>query len=183
MWDEFFQGVNDNYKLSSPIWLEWLTKNIDDEEKEWRRKHIPKNNRLYEKNKEFIDYWIKKYDNLEWCYPAHKRLEWQTQGKISSIWDGLIQFRASGVRVKPPYCYPTLTASNSVPLVIGKYKRKLTPRECARLQDFPEDFIINKTESQAYKQFGNAVNVKVIKECAKKLFNYKEEITLDNYWS
>lgn len=44
--------------------------------------------------------------------------------------------------------------------------RKLTPRECARLQGFPEDFIIPVSDTQAYKQFGNSVAVPVIKAIA-----------------
>ncbi len=39
--------------------------------------------------------------------------------------------------------------------------RRLTPRECARLQGFPDSFIIPVSDSQAYKQFGNAVTVNV----------------------
>lgn len=39
--------------------------------------------------------------------------------------------------------------------------RRLTPRECARLQGFPESFVIPVSDSQAYKQFGNAVTVDV----------------------
>lgn len=44
----------------------------------------------------------------------------------------------------------------------GKNPRKFTPRECARLQGFPEDFDIVVTHNQAYKQFGNAVTVPVV---------------------
>lgn len=40
--------------------------------------------------------------------------------------------------------------------------RKLTPRECARLQGFPEEFVINASEIQAYKQFGNSVSVNTL---------------------
>lgn len=39
--------------------------------------------------------------------------------------------------------------------------RRLTPRECARLQGFTDDFMIPVSNSQAYKQFGNAVTVNV----------------------
>lgn len=45
--------------------------------------------------------------------------------------------------------------------------RKLTPRECARLQGFPESFIIPVSDAQAYKQFGNSVAVPVIRAIAK----------------
>lgn len=44
--------------------------------------------------------------------------------------------------------------------------RKLTPRECARLQGFPEDFIIPVSDAQAYKQFGNSVAVPVVRAIA-----------------
>jgi len=40
--------------------------------------------------------------------------------------------------------------------------RKLSPRECARIQGFPEDFIINSSVTQAYKQFGNSVSINVL---------------------
>ena len=49
--------------------------------------------------------------------------------------------------------------------------RKLTPRECARLQGFPDDFIIPVSDAQAYKQFGNSVAVPVIREIAKSMIN------------
>lgn len=51
----------------------------------------------------------------------------------------------------------------------GKNPRKVTPREAARLQGFPEDFIIPVSDTQAYKQFGNSVAVPVINAIAKKI--------------
>ncbi len=47
--------------------------------------------------------------------------------------------------------------------------RKLTPRECARLQGFPEEFIIPVSNMQAYKQFGNSVAVPVIRAIAERM--------------
>jgi DNA (cytosine-5)-methyltransferase 1 len=47
--------------------------------------------------------------------------------------------------------------------------RKLTPREAARLQGFPDTFILNPSNVQAYKQFGNAVAVAVVRAIAEKL--------------
>ncbi len=49
--------------------------------------------------------------------------------------------------------------------------RKLTPRECARLQGFPEEFIIPVSDTRAYKQFGNSVAVPVIREIAKNMLD------------
>lgn len=45
--------------------------------------------------------------------------------------------------------------------------RRLTPRECARLQGFAEDFVIPVSDCQAYKQFGNAVTVNVSRAVAE----------------
>ena len=45
--------------------------------------------------------------------------------------------------------------------------RRLTPRECARLQGFDDDFVIPVSNTQAYKQFGNAVTVNVSRAVAK----------------
>jgi DNA (cytosine-5)-methyltransferase 1 len=49
----------------------------------------------------------------------------------------------------------------------GKNPRRLTPRECARLQGFPDDFKIPVSDTQAYKQFGNSVVVPLIEILAK----------------
>lgn len=51
----------------------------------------------------------------------------------------------------------------------GKNPRRLTPRECARLQGFPDSFKIVVSDTQAYRQFGNAVVVPLITEVAKKI--------------
>lgn len=54
----------------------------------------------------------------------------------------------------------------------GKNPRKLTPREAARLQGFPESFVIPVSDVQAYKQFGNAVAVPAIRSVAVQLAPY-----------
>lgn len=59
----------------------------------------------------------------------------------------------------------------------GKNPRRLTPRECARLQGFPESFIIPVSDNQAYKQFGNSVVTPLIQAVGK---NIVKEITKIN---
>lgn len=49
----------------------------------------------------------------------------------------------------------------------NKNPRRLTPRECARLMGFPDDFKIPVSDTQAYRQFGNSVAVPVIREVAR----------------
>lgn len=54
---------------------------------------------------------------------------------------------------------------------LGKNPRMLTPRECARLQGFPECYLIdNVSKAQAYKQFGNSVCVKVVDAVARQIW-------------
>ena len=58
---------------------------------------------------------------------------------------------------------------------LGKRPRKLTPRECARLQGFPENYDLSAvSDVQMYKQFGNSVSVPVIEAVAKQLINTLE---------
>ena len=53
---------------------------------------------------------------------------------------------------------------------LDKNPRKLTPRECARLQGFPEDFIVDEvSQCQIYKQFGNSVCINVVEAVAKQI--------------
>lgn len=58
----------------------------------------------------------------------------------------------------------TLTSSdcNRLGVIQNNQARHITPRECARLQGFPDDFIVNPNDKFAYKQFGNSVSVPVI---------------------
>lgn len=56
----------------------------------------------------------------------------------------------------------------------GKNPRKITPREAARLQGFPEEFLIPVSDTQAYKQFGNSVSVPVIYAIANNILSILE---------
>lgn len=60
----------------------------------------------------------------------------------------------------------------------NKNPRRLTPRECARLQGFPDSFVIPVSDNQAYRQFGNSVVVPLMAEVARLVI---EKLTvLDN---
>jgi len=60
----------------------------------------------------------------------------------------------------------------------GKNPRRLTPRECARLQGFPDDFKIPVSDTQAYKQFGNSVVVPLMENVASLIVKKIEELDL-----
>ena len=62
----------------------------------------------------------------------------------------------------------------------GKNPRKLTPRECARLQGFPDSFAIPVSDTQAYRQFGNSVVVPLMATVAKLIINKINELEISN---
>jgi DNA (cytosine-5)-methyltransferase 1 len=62
----------------------------------------------------------------------------------------------------------------------NKNPRRLTPRECARLQGFPDDFVIPVSDVQAYKQFGNSVVVPLMENVAKLLVAKLDELDLSH---
>ena len=61
----------------------------------------------------------------------------------------------------------------------GKNPRRLTPRECARLQGFPDSFKIPVSDTQAYKQFGNSVVVPLMENVAKLIAAKLEQLDTD----
>lgn len=170
-WDEFYHGI-DVKVIGFPVWSAFFkTETIDSTLPDWKKDFIRKNQDLYKRNKPFIDCWLKKWGDLKDFTPTESKFEWQCGTSISSIWDGVIQIRPSGVRVKKPDVFQALVALVQTP-IIGKYKRKLTVAEAARLQSFPDSFIPDDNKQQAYKQFGNSVNVKVLQEIFKELIKY-----------
>ena len=65
---------------------------------------------------------------------------------------------------------PTMTATSADERILNNYKiRRLTPRECFRLMDFPDTFTWTVSDSQAYKQAGNSIVVRVLEKIIKNL--------------
>lgn len=141
----------------------------------WEKEYIEKNKRIYYKYKKHWDKWLKKNKDKLQAREIYRKLEWQA-GVIrenETIWDHFINPRQSGIRIKKSKYFPTLVAIVQTP-IYGKEKRYLTPRECARLQSFPDSFILNKDDHIAYKQLGNAVNVDVVYTIMNSIINYYE---------
>jgi DNA (cytosine-5)-methyltransferase 1 len=142
----------------------------------WKQEYITKNKDIYEKYKPQWDAWYTKHKDLINKKEIYGKLEWQTGKKKEndSVWNYFIQLRQSGIRVKKNDYFPTLVAIVQTP-IYAKEKRYITPRECARLQGFPDTFIVHTTDNIAYKQFGNAVCVDVVKyvmEIVLKLYDF-----------
>jgi hypothetical protein len=74
---------------------------------------------------------------------------------------------------------PDLKADGILIEQLNKNHRRLTPRECARLQGFPDDFKIVVSDTQAYRQFGNSVAVPVISAIYTQLIKTVNEYQQD----
>jgi DNA (cytosine-5)-methyltransferase 1 len=166
-WDEMVQVFEVGESMSPTILCNEFYNTYSAEEfaalPEWKRDYITKNRPLYAKYKTQWDEWYKKHEVLLKRKEIYAKLEWQSGKKKAgdSIFNQFIQFRQSGIRVKKREYFPTLVAIVQTP-IYAKERRHITPRECARLQSFPDSFILNENDHTAYKQFGNAVNVDVV---------------------
>lgn len=174
LWNEFLQNIIVDKLPGFPVWADRLC-DLDPHEDltkypSWKQNFIHKNNELYLANREFINEWLSRAKHNPLFFGAKAKLEWQAgQTNHPDIWKQIFQLRPSGIRVKVNSYFPALVAIVQTS-IIGSRRRYLTPRECARLQSFPDIFMPDVKQSQAYKQFGNAVNVDIIRYFAKYMF-------------
>jgi DNA (cytosine-5)-methyltransferase 1 len=175
-WDEFVQlyrsRTNGKNPPGFPIWVdEWKQlKNlkIPKGTPGWKENFLRKNAQLYTNHKKELDAWLKRYNNLSHFPPSRRKFEWQAQD-AKSIADTILHFRPSGIRVKKATYVPALVAITQTS-VIGKSKRRLSVREGARLQGFPDWFdFLDQKDSISYMQLGNAVNIGAVYNVFKSL--------------
>ena len=167
-WDEFVKHVKVGETLSPTILMHDAFKTYTEDEfnalATWRKEYMTKNKRILEEYKDFIEPWYAKHKELLSKREIYGKLEWQV-GKVKendSIFNYFMQIRQSGIRVKKERYFPTLVAISQIP-IYGREKRYITPRECARIQSFPDSYKIDVNDRVSYKQFGNSVNVSNVK--------------------
>jgi len=182
VWDEMVKEFDIGEKISPTIMAnefhKYNTYTKEDFKKmvKWRFDYITKNRPLYLKYESLWDNWYECYKDILTKREIYGKLEWQV-GAIKpndSIFNYFIQMRQSGIRVKKAQYFPTLVAISQIP-IYGKEKRYITPRECLRLQSFPENFKLLEQDRHSYKQLGNSVNVHNVKniiESTLKLYEY-----------
>ena len=174
-WDDFvieFRNHNQGLPIPTfPIWADsWVLESeleLDAVIPTWKQNFLKKNSTLYTRNKKWLDVWSKKWGVFGSEFPPSRRkFEWQAQD-AGSLWDCVMHFRPSGVRAKKATYVPALVAITQTSIV-GPLKRRISVREAARLQGFPDWFSFEgQREAQSYKQLGNGVSIGVVWQILK----------------
>ncbi len=151
----------------------------------WKISYIRQNRAFYEKHKDWLDKWIKKIENFD---NSHQKFEWNCGPAAKpNIYDNIVQFRASGIRVKLPTYSPALNlVGTQVPILPWvkipsqclnsdepQHGRYMTVKEAAKLQGMQDlvfcDDSFSLSPTRIFEALGNAVNVTIVKHIANNL--------------
>lgn len=166
---------------------------------EWKIRYIRQNREFWAENSDWLCTWIeyiKDWDN------SHQKLEWNCRGNNDGdLKHKIIQFRASGIRVKLPTFSPALNlVGTQVPILPWielpkecipvysdeeleqygltqddiRFGRYLSTKEAAALQGMGKLKFGHLSRTRIYEALGNAVNVDIVTIIAKKLLGYEQ---------
>lgn len=149
---------------------------------DWKIRYIKQNREFYENNKNWIDTWIDKIQNFQ---NSHMKFEWNCGSDADmTLEDKIIQFRASGIRVKLPTFSPALNlVGTQIPIfpwahvpdsdLKGRY---MTVKEAAKIQGMEELSFENEnyqmSATRSFEALGNAVNVEIVRIIAEDLMDF-----------
>ncbi len=174
-----------------PIYAQTVEK---DKFPDWKIRYIQQNRQFYEENKIWLKQWIPSIEDWD---NSHQKLEWNCGGEDDGkIFTKIVQFRASGIRVKLPTYSPALNlVGTQIPIIpwvklpkskvkdyanedLTKYGltrkdvqfgRYLSIREAAKLQGMESLNFNGLAPTRIYEALGNAVNTQVVEMIASSL--------------
>ncbi|MGC0144053.1 DNA cytosine methyltransferase [Pseudactinotalea sp. Z1732] len=162
VWDEFVQIMRPRVATlpGFPIWADAFLPEpqITQGTPLWKANFLRKNAEFYRSHQRVLDGWLQRHQHLAHFPASRRKLEWQAQD-AESLGSTIMHFRPSGIRAKKPTYVPALVAITQT-TILGDKRRRLTPREAARLQGLPDEFTFGDQPAAAsYRQMGNGVNV------------------------
>ena len=161
---EPLSGKSKGQQIASlPVYSRFDAKVVPD----WKARFIRQNRGFYLLHEHRLRGWLPTIENFP---SSFQKLEWNCQSGHRTLWDKVIQFRASGIRARHPAAAPSLVAltTSQVPMIAWE-RRYMSIRECARLQSLGSLRFLPDGKKKAFSALGNAVNSEVIALVAENL--------------
>lgn len=138
----------------------------------WKVDFIRKNREWLSEARRFVPgRWI---NTLREFPPSLRKLEWNCKGESRDLWQHVLQFRPSGLRVKRFSSCPALVAMTVTQIpILGPKHRFVSRVEGLRLQGFPDNHELPKSREAAFRALGNAVHAGVVEEIVHTVLNGK----------
>lgn len=163
VWNDFLRRTRDIRLPGFPLWSTYWSDDavVDPDAPRWKQVLEQKNIDFYCDHRSIIRAWLRANPRLNSFPLSRQKLEWQAQDSPRDLDQCLLHLRPSGIRAKKLTYSPALVAMAQTPL-IGPLGRRMSPREAARLQGFPDWFQLDhQPDSRSFKQLGNAINIGV----------------------